>query len=127
MALEPRIASAEEESNPELVDMTRRFKISVLLTIPVVILAMGGMIPGLSSLIDIIPHEIRKWLELVLATPIVLWGGWPFFVRGLQSVVTWNPNMFTLISLGTGVAYLYSLVAALFPDLFPASFRTHGG
>lgn len=127
MALEPKTASAEEEENPELIDMTRRFKISVLLTIPVAILAMGGMVPGLSSLLDIIPHGIRKWLELVLATPVVLWGGWPFFVRGWQSVVTWNPNMFTLIGLGTGVAYLYSLVAALFPDLFPASFRTHGG
>ncbi len=127
MALEPKTVGAEEEENPELTDMTRRFKTSMLLTIPVAILAMGGMIPGLSPLLHIIPPGISKWLELVLATPVVLWGGWPFFVRGWQSVVTWNPNMFTLIGIGTGVAYLYSVVAALFPDLFPVSFRKHGG
>ncbi len=127
MALEPKTVSAEDEENPELTDMTRRFKISVLLSIPVVILAMGGMVPGLSSLLKMVPHGIRKWLELGLATPVVLWGGWPFFVRGWQSVVTWNPNMFTLIGIGTGVAYVYSLVAALFPEVFPASFRTADG
>ena len=127
MALEPRVSLIEEVENPELTDMTRRFKISVLLTLPVVILAMGGMVPGLSSLLDMVPHEIRKWTELLIATPIVFWGGLPFFVRGWQSVVTWNPNMFTLIGIGTGVAYLYSLVAAVFPDLFPASFRSADG
>jgi Cu+-exporting ATPase len=88
---------------------------------------MGGMIPGLSSLISLIPPALRKGLELILATPVVLWGGWPFFVRGWRSVLTWNLNMFTLIALGTGAAYVYSLVAALFPGLFPAAFRGEGG
>ncbi len=127
MALEPRSVSDEEKKNPELIDMTRRFKVSVVLTIPLVILVMGRMIPGLSSIIDMVPHGIRKWLELGLATPVVLWGAWPFFVRGWQSVITWNPNMFTLIGIGVGVAYLYSVVAALFPGIFPSSFRSEGG
>ena len=107
--------------------MTRRFKVSVLLTAPLVLIVMGGMVPGLSSVIGLIPTEVRKWLELILATPVVLWGGWPFFVRGWRSVATWNLNMFTLIGLGTGVAHVYSLVAALFPGLFPDSFRGEGG
>ncbi len=127
MALEPKTVSAEEKENPELIDMTRRFKVSVVLTIPLVILTMGGLIPGLSLILDSVPHAIRKWLELGLATPVVLWGAWPFFARGWQSVTTWNPNMFTLIGLGVGVAYLYSIVAALFPGLFPSSFRGEGG
>lgn len=127
MALEPKTVGAEEQENPELIDMTRRFKVSAVLTIPLVLLVMGGMIPGLSLILDMVPHAIRKWLELGLATPVVLWGAWPFFVRGWQSVTTWNPNMFTLIGLGVGVAYLYSIVAALFPDLFPLSFRGEGG
>ncbi len=127
MALEPKAVSAEEKENPELIDMTRRFKVSAVLTIPLVILAMGGLIPGLSSIIDMVPHAVRKWIELGLATPVVLWGAWPFFVRCWQSVITWNPNMFTLIGLGVGVAYLYSIVAALLPGLFPSSFRGEGG
>ena len=127
MALEPKTITAEEEENPELIDMTRRFKVSVALTIPLVLIAMRHIIPGLSSLDNLLPPALMKWLELILATPVVLWGAWPFFVRGWQSVVTWNPNMFTLIGLGVGVAYLYSLVAALFPGLFPASFRGEGG
>ncbi|MHB8879870.1 MAG: heavy metal translocating P-type ATPase [Thermodesulfovibrionales bacterium] len=127
MALEPKTITAEEVENPELIDMTRRFKISVVLTIPLVILVMGSMIPGLSLILGMVPHGIRKWLELVLATPVVLWGAWPFFVRGWKSIITWNPNMFTLIGLGVGVAYIYSFVAALFPGLFPASFRGQGG
>jgi Cu+-exporting ATPase len=109
MALEPKTITAEEEENPELIDMTRRFKVSVLLTVPLVLIVMGGMVPGLSSLIGLIPPEVRKWLELFLATPVVLWGGWPFFVRGWRSVATWNLNMFTLIAIGTGVSYVYSL------------------
>jgi Cu+-exporting ATPase len=121
MALEPKTVSAEEEENPELVDMSRRFRVSVILTIPVVIIAMGGLIPGVSSLLKMIPHGIAKWLELFLATPVVLWGGWPFFVRGWQSVINRSPNMFTLIGLGTGVAYVYSMIAALFPEMFPSS------
>ena len=125
MALERKTVSLEEEENPELIDMTRRFKVGVVLTIPLVYIAMGSMIPAISP--DMfIPVGLLKWLELILATPVVLWGGWSFFVRGWRSIVTWNPNMFTLISLGTGVAYTYSIVA-LFPDIFPASFRGKGG
>src|SRR5512139_3185974 len=127
MALEPKTITAEEEENPELIDMTRRFKVSVVLTLPLVLIAMRHYIPGLSTIDRIIHAGAMKWMELVLATPVVLWGAWPFFVRGWQSVVTWNPNMFTLIGLGVGVAYVYSLVAALFPRLFPESFRGESG
>ncbi|UYG06408.1 copper-transporting P-type ATPase [Halomonas sp. M4R1S46] len=126
MALEPRQVTAEEEQNPELVDMTRRFWVGVVLTVPVVILAMGGMIPGV-NMDALVPHGIRVWLELALATPVVLWSGWPFFVRGYRSVIGWNLNMFTLIGLGVGVAYLYSVIATLFPQLFPPSFRHESG
>jgi len=126
MALELRTVSLEEEENPELVDMTRRFKISVVLSIPLIYIAMGGHIPAISPE-KFIPMGILKWLELALATPVVLWGGWPFFVRGWKSIVTWNPNMFTLIGLGVGVAYLYSVIAALFPGVFPSSFRGKEG
>lgn len=124
MALEPRTALAEEE-NPELVDMTRRFRISLILTMPLVILAMSPYFSDL--LMKTVPPEVSGWVELALATPVVLWGGWPFFVRGWQSVVNRSPNMFTLIGLGTGVAYFYSVAAALFPWIFPASFRGEGG
>jgi Cu+-exporting ATPase len=126
MALEATTVTLEEEENPELVDMTRRFSISVLLTVPVVVLAMGELIPGV-SFEWLGSVEVRSWLELVLATPVVLWGGWPFFVRGWQSLVSRNLNMFTLIGLGTGVAYGYSVVATATPGIFPASFRgAHG-
>ena len=127
MALEPKTVTAEEEENPELIDMTQRFKVSVVPTFPLVLITMHHYIPGLSVIERIIPVEAMKWLGLVLATPVVLLGAWPFFVRGWQSVITWNPNMFTLIGLGVGVAYMYSLVAALFPGLFPPSFRGEGG
>ena len=127
MALEPKTITAGEEENPELVDMTRRFKVSAVLTVPLVAIAMRHYIPGLSIIDRIIPISVMKWTELVLATPVVLWGAWPFFVRGWQSIVTWNPNMFTLIGLGVGVAYVYSLVAALLPGLFPKSFRGESG
>jgi P-type Cu+ transporter len=127
MALEPKTVTAEEEENPELIDMTRRFKVSLVLTVPVFLIAMRHFIPGLPPLLGKVPASFLAWAELVLSTPVVLWCAWPFFVRGWQSVVTWNPNMFTLIGLGTGVAYVYSLIAALFPGLFPASFRTEGG
>ncbi|WP_442777723.1 copper-transporting P-type ATPase [Sediminicurvatus halobius] len=126
MALEPRQVTAEEAGNPELEDMTRRFRVGVALTIPVVILAMGGMVPGV-SMDALVPHGIRVWLELALATPVVLWSGWPFLVRGWRSVATWNLNMFTLIGLGVGVAYAYSVVATLLPGIFPPSFRHEGG
>ena len=126
MALEPKTISVEEQENPELINMTRRFKIGVLLSIPLVYIAMGSYIPLISPH-KFIPMELLKWLELGLATPVVLWGGWPFFVRGWKSIVTWNPNMFTLIGLGVAIAYVYSLIAALLPGMFPAAFRGPNG
>ncbi|WP_282847623.1 MULTISPECIES: copper-transporting P-type ATPase [Halomonadaceae] len=126
MALEPRQVSADAEENPELIDMTRRFWVGVALTVPLFLLAMGGMVPGV-DMGALVPHGIRVWLELTLATPVVLWSGWPFFVRGYRSVINTSPNMFTLIALGTGVAYLYSLIAAVFPHIFPLSFRDEAG
>jgi Cu+-exporting ATPase len=126
MALEPKTVSLEEEKNPELIDMTRRFKISVVLSLPLIYIAMGGLIPAISP-DRFIPAGMLKWTELILATPVVLWGGWPFFVRGWRSIVTWNPNMFTLIGLGVAISYVYSLVAALFPGMFPPAFRDAQG
>jgi len=126
MALEPRQVSADAEENPELIDMTRRFWVGVALTVPLFLLAMGGMVPGV-DMGALVPHGIRVWLELALATPVVMWSGWPFFVRGYRSVINTSPNMFTLIALGTGVAYLYSLIAAVFPQIFPLSFRDEAG
>ncbi|WP_376691086.1 copper-transporting P-type ATPase [Wenzhouxiangella sp. EGI_FJ10409] len=125
MALEPRTVTLEEEDNPELVDMSRRFWVSVPLSAIVLFLAMGKMfIPGLDELI---PHQLGIWLELVFATPVVLWAGWPFFVRGWLSVRTMNLNMFTLIALGVGVSYIYSVVAAAAPGIFPpAMVGEHG-
>jgi Cu+-exporting ATPase len=125
MALEPVTVTVEEE-NPELVDMSRRFWVSSLLAIPVFILAMvADLAPqwlpaGLSM-------QSVQWIEFVLATPVVLWGGWPFFVRGWQSVISWNLNMFTLIGLGVSVAWIYSIVALLFPQIFPPLMQMEGG
>lgn len=124
MALEPRTISIDEE-NPELVDMIRRFKVGVILTIPLVFVTMSVNIPGF-SLENFFSHKLMKWAELILATPVVLWAGWPFFVRGWKSIITRNLNMFTLIGLGVGVAYVYSVIASVFPGLFPASFRKDG-
>ena len=126
MALEPRTVTAHEEENPELRDMTRRFWISVALTVPLLGIAMGHMLPGM-PLARMIRGGWEPWIELILATPVVLWGGAPFFQRGWVSIVNRSTNMFTLIAMGTGVAYLYSLVATLFPHIFPASFREMGG
>ncbi len=126
MALEPRTVTLEEEENPELRDMMRRFWLSLLLTLPVFLLAMSEMLPG-QPLQHRLSPRLLVWIQLLLATPVVWWGGWPFFVRGWASLVHRSLNMFTLIALGTGAAYLYSLVAAIFPQLFPASFRGHGG
>src|SRR5512139_610700 len=126
MGLEPRVATAGEEENPELVDMRRRFWISVALTFPLVAVAMGEHLPG-HPLAQIATMSTLVWLQIVLATPVVLWGGWPFFVRAWQSVVHRSLNMFTLIGLGVSVAYLYSLVAKLSPGIFPPSFRLEGG
>jgi Cu+-exporting ATPase len=124
MALEPRAVSLEEE-NPELIDMTRRFKVGLVLTIPLVLIAMRDYIPGL-PIEGLISHEAMKWVELILATPVVLWAGWPFFVRLEQSILNRSLNMFTLIGLGVGVAYIYSVVATLIPGVFPSSFRRDG-
>jgi Cu+-exporting ATPase len=125
MALEPRTITLEH-GNPELDDMTRRFWVSTALTIPAVLLAMGEFLPG--HLIEsLVPARAMGWAQFALTTPVVLWGGWPFFVRGWQSVVNRSLNMFTLIALGVGVAYLYSVVATAFPTLFPASFRMENG
>lgn len=126
MALEPRIVTLEEESNPELNDMTQRFWFSLALTVPVFLTAMSEMIPG-QPLQHAVSAGLLTWFQLALATPVVLWGGWPFFQRGWASIVNRSLNMFTLIAIGTGTAYLYSLVAALFPGLFPDAFRGHGG
>jgi len=128
MALEPEVtrSSAEEETNPELMDMTRRFWVSLVLSVPLLIIAMGPMIPGV-SFDGLVSPRILQWLELALATPVVLWGAKPFFERGWASIINRTPNMFTLIALGVGVAYLYSVVAVVFPHLFPASFQTHQG
>ena len=126
MALEPRTPAADAEENAELVDMRRRFWVSLVLTVPVVLVAMVDLLPG-RPLEALAPPRVLTWIELLLATPVVLWGGWPFFVRGWQSVVNRSLNMFTLIGLGVGVAYLYSVIAALFPDIFPDSFRDEAG
>jgi Cu+-exporting ATPase len=126
MALEPRDVAAEEEENHELIDMTRRFWISTALAIPVFILAMAhDLIPGLITG-TFFTHQLQ-WLEFALATPVVLWGGWPFFQRGWRSVITGNLNMFTLIALGIGVAWSYSVVATLAPEIFPPTLRNSEG
>jgi Cu+-exporting ATPase len=126
MALEPMTASLDEEENPELADMKRRFWVSVVLSVPVMIAAMGDMIPG-QPLQHMASRRTWIWLEFLLATPVVLWGGWSFFVRGWRSIVNRSLNMFTLIALGVSVAYVYSLVAVLAPEIFPAAFRDAAG
>jgi Cu+-exporting ATPase len=125
MALEPRTVSLAEETNPELVDMTRRFWVSVALTVPLLAIAMSDLVPG-RPLGQALAPKAMAWIEMVLATPVVLWGGWPFFVRAWQSIVNRSLNMFTLIGLGVAVAYVYSVVAQFFPGAFPESFREHG-
>jgi heavy metal translocating P-type ATPase len=124
MALEPAEASLDEGPNPELADMSKRFWIGLALAAPVFLLEMGGHLTGLSHLL---PAQISNWVQLVLATPVVLWAGWPFFVRGWRSVVNRSLNMFTLIAMGVGVAWLYSIVATLVPHIFPAAFRNADG
>jgi Cu+-exporting ATPase len=125
MALEPTMPSLDEGPNPELTDMSRRFWIAAALGLPVFLLAMGDMVfgMGLGGRLD---ARWTNWLGLVLATPVVWWAGWPFFERGWASVVNRSPNMFTLIALGVGAAYLYSVAATVVPDLFPAGFQMHG-
>ncbi len=124
MGLEPEIATADTGPNPELIDMTRRFWIGLVLTLPVFVLEMGGHLVGGHGLID---QTLSNWIQFALATPVVLWAGWPFFERGWQSLLTRNLNMFTLIAMGTGVAWLYSVVATFAPGIFPLAFRgPHG-
>jgi len=126
MALEPLEVTAEAGPNPELLDMTRRFWIGLVLTAPVFLLEMGGHIPAL-GLHQLVPPWVANWVQLVLASPVVLWAGAPFFQRGWASLVSRSLNMFTLIALGTGAAYLFSLVATVFPGLFPAGLRDMDG
>ncbi|GBH30812.1 heavy metal translocating P-type ATPase [Sphingobium xenophagum] len=125
MALEPATVTAATGPSPELADMTRRFWIALALSLPVFVLEMGGHVfPALHHLV---PMRVSVWIQLVLATPVVLWAGWPFFERGWASLVTRNLNMFTLIAMGTGVAWAYSVVAALAPGIFPPAFRSADG
>jgi Cu+-exporting ATPase len=125
MALEPAMVTLDEGPNPELIDMTRRFWIAAGLGLPIMLVAMSGMIaPGaLHARLDL---QLVNWLQLALATPVVLWAGWPFFARAWDSLVNRSPNMFTLIGVGVGAAYLYSVAATAAPQLFPAGFRMHG-
>jgi P-type Cu+ transporter len=125
MALEPVTVAEETGPNPELIDMTRRFWIGAALAVPVVILEMGGHVPGL-SVHHLIPPQLSVWLQFLLATPVVLWAGWPFFVRGWTSVRNRSLNMFSLIALGIGAAFLYSLAATFAPGLFPENLRQDG-
>ena len=126
MALEPRTVTAAEPENPELALMSRRFWVCAALTVPILILGMADMLPGM-PLSHALSSRAVQWIEFVLATPVVLWGAWPFFERGWRSIVTRNLNMFTLIAIGTGAAYLFSVAAVLAPQLFPPAFRGAGG
>jgi Cu+-exporting ATPase len=121
MALEPEMPTADIGPNPELADMTRRFWIGLVFALPVMVIEMSGHFGA-----HWFAPAVSNWIQFAFATPVVLWAGWPFFVRGAQSLVTRNLNMFTLIAMGTGVAYLYSLVATFAPGIFPDAFRTHG-
>ncbi len=124
MALEPVVVSAEAKPNAELIDMTRWFWFGLLAAAPVLAIEMGGHLTGLDHLI---PRSLSNWIQLALATPVVLWAGWPFFERGWQSLLTRNLNMFNLIAMGTGVAWIYSVVATLAPAIFPPAFRSMDG
>ncbi len=121
MALEPKIMTLDDTADPELTHMTRRFWISTVLTMPVFALAMGEMLPNFH---EIVPPNLSIWIQFLLATPVVLWGGWPFFERAWASVKNVSPNMFTLIAIGTGAAYIFSLFALFAPNLFPAAMRS---
>ncbi|MBI4542101.1 MAG: heavy metal translocating P-type ATPase, partial [Gemmatimonadetes bacterium] len=126
MALEPRVATADEGPNPELVDMSRRFWLGVVLTAPLLAAMLAGFLPG-NPLHALVPVRALRWIEAALATPVVLWAGWPFYVRMWQSFVRMRLNMFSLIGIGTGAAYGFSVVATAAPGMFPASFRRQGG
>jgi Cu+-exporting ATPase len=124
MALEPVLVTADAGPNHELIDFTRRFFIGLLLALPVIILEMAAHLIGLDRFVG---PRTSNWMQMILATPVVLWSGWPFFVRGWQSLLTRNLNMFTLIAMGTGVAWLYSVIATIAPEVFPAAFRGREG
>src|SRR5262249_54370231 len=124
MALEPELVSTESGPNPELADMTRRFWIGLALSLPVGGVEVGGPLLGLHG---VLTQSTSNLLQFIFSSPVVLWAGWPFFVRGWQSLVTRNLNMFTLIAMGTGVAFVYSVVATLAPGLFPSALRGHDG
>ena len=124
MALEPKEPEEAEERNPELADMSKRFWICLVLSLPLLLTAMGEMIPGFGNLTH---SSLGRWMQSFFATPVVLWGGWPFFQRAYDSVVNRSPNMFTLIAIGTGSAYLFSVAALFFPQVFPGSFKNHSG
>ncbi|MFD6895661.1 copper-transporting P-type ATPase [Rhodococcus sp. NPDC060086] len=125
MALEPLVVTAETGPSPELADMTKRFWVALALSLPVFVLEMGAhLFPALH---DVVPPKVSTWIQFVLATPVVLWAGWPFFVRGWNSIRARSLNMFTLIAMGTGVAWLYSVVATLVPGIFPGEFRQMDG
>ena len=126
MALEPVAISLEQGEDPELVDFSKRLKICVLLTVPIFIITMSDMTPGLKWIANFIPAESQGWIELALALPVVLWGAAPFFKRGLDSILHRSPNMFTLIAVGVGVAFFYSVLVILVPGIFPASIHHHG-
>jgi Cu+-exporting ATPase len=121
MALEPKTITLQERPDPEFVDMKRRFWISAILTVPVFVLAMAEMLPGFHNVVSL---RLSIWIQFLFATPVVLWGGWPFFQRAWASITNVSPNMFTLIAIGTGAAYLFSIAALFFPDVFPASMRS---
>ena len=124
MALEPKEVEEGEEKNPELEDMSRRFWVCLWLTLPLAAWAMAEMVPGFENLAH---SSLVRWVQFLFATPVVLWGGWPFFQRAFDSVIHRSPNMFTLIAIGTGAAYFFSIAALFSPHLFPESFKTHGG
>lgn len=127
MALEPKTVTSENMPNEELLDMTQRFWISVILSVPLLLLTMGMHIPGISLFINLIPQKTQSWLQFILATPVVIWCGWPLLIRGWDSIINRSLNMFTLIALGISVAYLYSVFALLFPHFFPAAFHGVNG
>src|SRR3989338_7007102 len=124
MALEPKEVEETEEKNPELKNMSRRFWGSLLFTLPLLVMAMAEMFPAFNQRIH---APWLRWLQFILATPVILWGGWVFFERAWESILRQHPNMFTLIAMGTGAAYFFSAVAVIFPKIFPNSFRSEDG
>ncbi|MDQ2774277.1 MAG: cadmium-translocating P-type ATPase [Acidobacteriota bacterium] len=126
MALEPRMVTAEDEANPELIDMTRRFWAAVALSVPILLVMIADLLPG-RPLPHVVGMRSIRWIEFALATPVILWAGWPLFERAWASIVHRSLNMFTLIGMGAGAAYIYSVVATIAPSIFPASFRTSAG